>query len=139
MGEVAGSRLKVRYNGQVLKARRVSWQDRVDLGNVTSSESVADADGIVRKDKIPQTGDMTVRIENASYDPTENMFVAPRSIRSGVPAILYVYPDGLDGDRIVVNDFVPTQVGGDIDVNALQPCTIDGESSGLYFLPGIEP
>jgi hypothetical protein len=135
--EVAGSKLKVRINGQVFKAARVSVQDRVDMGNITSSESPADQDGVVRKNKLPQTGDGTVTITNATYDPAENAFAAPRNIRSGVPVAVKVFPDGLDGDLWDLPRVYFGQVGHDIDVNALQPLTLTGETDGIYFPPGI--
>jgi hypothetical protein len=139
MGEVAGSKLKVRINGQVFKASRVSVQDRVDLGNITASESLPDADGVVRKQKLPQTGDGTLTITNATYDPEENAFVAPRNIRTGVAVAVRVYPDGLDGEPWDFPRVFFGQVGHDIDVNALQPLTLTGETDGVYYTPGNAP
>jgi hypothetical protein len=137
MAEIGGGNLKVRINSQIFKAQTASIRDTVGEGDVTSSESEQDADSITCTDVIPTVATTRITLKNASYDPAENDFIAPRNLRRGMVVAVQIFPDGLDSEPWSYAACLVLEVSHDIDINNLQPVTITMRAKGAGTQPGM--
>jgi hypothetical protein len=139
--EIPGANIKVRVNtGGVLKVTRANIADHADTGDVTNSEQVPDANGVIKRKIIPVRGSCRLTLNDASYDPAENPYGQPVNLVAGATVKVEVFPDGLDDPNPwLFPTCVVADQTHDFDVNMLQPLSFTLEVSDTYYRPGETP
>lgn len=133
MAELAGGDHRVTIAGVVYKAQRATLNPKVSEGMTTNGES--QVAGTTFAERIPCVAEARLTIVKASWDPAQNPFAGPYSVRVGGYVAIRVYP--YKGDLTRYHDFPNVLIAEgthEIDAERMQPFTLVGNTSGLFSL-----
>ncbi len=136
-GKTAGWEYSVYIDGVAFGARKFSHKPAVAELDVTDSESPVSIDAdLMYSEALYGVGKVTWSIEQVTFNPDDNPFATPRSLRIGSYHDFEIEPR-TGGDRHTFRGLIlgNTHEG---EVTALQPITIEGVSDGIFTSAGEE-
>jgi hypothetical protein len=138
MAMLPGFAFKVRVNGALYTATEVDVDDDDQSADTTNSEGTGAPVAVPGfNTSTPCNLRARVTVRNASFDPAENPFAAPRNVRAGSFIELTVYTDGVGSESYDFPSFhvQRTTYNPRAPGNGLQPFSFEGESVGPYTDP----
>src|SRR5215831_14022208 len=126
MGMLAGYNVKVRIGGTMLKVSKVAPKNSVEEFDVSNSEGAPGNTGVAGtpgfRSRIACLQDLEIVFSYPCFDPGDNIFSAPLSIRAGVAlSAVRVWLNGLNNKGWGAQFMLVTDVSQDIDVKAGMP------------------
>jgi len=140
MAPQAGFNAKVRINSQLFSAAEWSVDEEARDLETTNTEGTPGSlgTGIIGKEsRISGVKGMRVMIRQATFDPNENVFVAPRSVVVGTFATVQIYPSGLAGFSYYLPNMLVLTSNYHGQADGLQPLSLTGKGDGVYNAPII--
>ncbi len=139
MAPLAGFVFKVRINGAVFSCTRYRVVDSATGQDITNSEGTTGSGAAAvagRQTVVAGNSAARVEISNASFDPSEDPFAAPRSLKRGTYAHVAIYPAGIAaGNPWDFPNLYLESVTHEGDAKALQPVSFSGITDGDYTTP----
>lgn len=135
----AGYKFRVRLNSSTYVAADVGVDASVDPQDVSNTEgntgnSTATAH-VGYSAVIGGLSSARVNIRNATFDDSDNPFVAPLSVQAGNYATLRIYLYSTAGVSWYFPSFFFAGVGYNAQVRGLQPVNFNGQNDGLFYYP----
>jgi hypothetical protein len=130
---VAGRTAKARWNGQVVSFQAYRVRDADTGADMTNSEGAGYSEDIASCDNVEIT------LEFPSLNTDENLFIAPRTIRTNQTGHLTLYCAGVGGGvdwDLPVARVSDTDMSGRVGVGGAQPISATFRNKGVFKRPG---
>ena len=136
MAATAGYNAKIRLNGQNFSGAEWSVEDQVVDIPVTNTEGKTGnsvgtgSPGYESHIAGPRMSRVTIK--QASFDPSENPFIAPMSVNVGSYTSIQIYPGGTTGRSINLSGVLITRSSYNGRADRDQPLSLEGVTDGVF-------